>query len=104
MIGKKNDKAVTLIAAHTEVVGDVKFSGQLFVSGKVNGSIIADKSGEAQATVVVAEDGCVQGEVRVPHVVINGLVQGNVYASDRVELAPQARVEGNVNYNMIEMQ
>jgi len=37
-------------------------------------------------------------------VVINGTVEGNVYASARVELAAKARVKGNVYYQLIEMQ
>lgn len=96
-----NNKGVTLIAAHTEVIGDIKFTGQLFISGKVNGNVLADNE---KATVVISEEGSVIGEVRVPNVVINGLVEGNVFASIKVELAPQANVKGNLHYQLIEMQ
>ena len=101
MARNKMDKGVTLIAAHTEVVGDIKFTDQLFVSGKVSGNVLAD---DEKATVVISEEGCVSGEVRVPNVVINGLVDGNVYASHKVELAAQAKVQGNLYYKLIEMQ
>ncbi len=101
MFGKKVDKGVTLIAAHTEIIGDVKFTDQLYISGRVVGNVLADN---ANATVVISDDGCVQGEVRVPNIVINGLIQGNVYAGNKVELAGRARVEGDVHYRMIEMQ
>ncbi len=101
MARRKMDKGVTLIAPHTEVIGDIKFSDQLYVSGKVTGNVLADKEG---ATVVISEEGCIAGEVRVPNVVIAGLIEGNVYASHKVELAAQARVEGNLYYKLIEMQ
>ena len=39
----------------------------------------------------------------VPYVVLHGIVRGDVYASQRVELGPTARVIGNVYYNLIEM-
>ena len=39
----------------------------------------------------------------VPNVQLNGIVRGDVYASERVELGPTARVIGNVYYNLIEM-
>ncbi len=97
----KIDKGVTLIAAHTEVVGDIKFVDQLFVSGKVVGNVLSDND---KAVVVIGDDGCVSGEVRVPNVVINGLVEGDVYASHKVELATQAKVHGNLYYKLIEMQ
>ena len=45
-----------------------------------------------------------KGEIRVPNVVINGEIEGNVYAMARVELAAHARVKGNVYYQLIEMQ
>ena len=97
----KIDKGVTLIAPHTEVIGDVKFTDQLYVSGKVTGNVLADHE---DATLVVSEEGCVAGEVRVPNIIINGTIEGDVYAGHKVELAPQAKVRGNVYYKLIEMQ
>lgn len=101
MARQKFDKGVTLIAPHTEVVGDINFSDQLYVAGKVSGNVVASSE---KATLVVSEEGCVAGEVRVPNIVINGLIEGNVYASNKVELAPQAKVKGNLYYKLIEMQ
>ena len=95
------DKGVTLIAPHTEVIGDVRFSNQLYVSGRVTGNVFADND---KATLVICEEGCVAGEVRVPNVVINGIVEGDVFAGHKVELAPKARVRGNLYYKLIEMQ
>ncbi len=98
---QKIDKGVTLIASHTEVVGDVKFGDQLYVSGQVRGNILADHE---KATVVVGEEGSVIGEIRVPHIVINGRVEGDVYALTKLELAARARVSGNLHYKTIEME
>jgi len=98
----KMRKGVTLIAPNTEVVGDVHFKDQLYVNGRINGNVLS--ASEAGATLVISEEGSVAGEIRVPNVVINGEVEGNVYASARVELAARARVKGNVYYQLIEMQ
>ncbi len=98
---KKVEKGVTLIAANTTVTGDVAFVDQLYVNGKVVGNLRADAE---KATVVIADDGCVEGELRVPNVVINGRVDGDVYAKGRLELAKNAQVKGNVYYQLIEMQ
>ena len=35
---------------------------------------------------------------------IDGVVEGDVYASGKLELAAKARVLGNVHYNLVEMQ
>lgn len=101
MARNKIDKGVTLIAPHTEVVGDIKFSDQLYVSGRVVGNVVAD---DDKATLVVSEEGCVAGEVRVPNIVINGRVEGDVFAGNKVELASKAKVQGNLFYKLIEMQ
>lgn len=96
------EKGVTLIAGNTEVSGDVHFVNQLYINGRVSGNITADDGSDA--TVVVSEEGSVAGEIRVPNVVVNGSVEGNVYATNRMELARNAEVKGNVYYKLIEMQ
>lgn len=100
--GGKGEKGVTLIAANTEVTGDVTFVNQLYINGLVRGNILA--SADSDATVIVSEEGSVCGEIRVPNVVVNGKVEGDVYASNRIELAANAVVKGNVYYKLIEMQ
>lgn len=107
MIGKsgsngKMEKGTTLVASNTRVIGDIRFSDQLFIDGVIEGNVIAEDGDKA--TVIVSEEGRVVGEIRAPHVVINGAIEGNVFAAERVELASKARVKGNVHYKLIEMQ
>ena len=102
MAKNKTENSVTLIAANAEVCGDVNFENQLYINGHVQGNISA-KDG-SDATVIVSEEGSVTGEIRVPNVVVTGRVEGNVYATARMELAAKAKVKGNVYYKLIEMQ
>jgi len=103
--GKKKPKTTarieTLIGQHTEIRGDVVFSGGLHVDGTVKGNVIAE--GGAESVLSLSERGTIEGEVRVPNIMINGTVIGDVYAENHIELAPQARVKGNVYYSLIEM-
>lgn len=104
MLGKKNKKTLTietLIGAASRVEGDLNFSGASHVDGVVNGGVLSPSDG--QSTLSVSEQGEIHGNVQVPNVVLNGLVKGDVTASERVELGPTARVIGNVYYNLIEM-
>jgi len=103
MIGKRKlDKAVTLIAGDTEIAGDLRFSDQLYLNGRIRGNLEADDAGDA--TVVISEEGSVTGDIRVPNVIISGRVEGDVYAAGRVELTAKARVKGNVYYKLMEME
>jgi cytoskeletal protein CcmA (bactofilin family) len=91
----------TLIGAQVVIRGDLRFSGGLLVEGRVIGKVWAE-DGE-KAVLTLSEHGCIEGEVRAPVVIINGRLDGDVYASDRVELASKARVQGNVHYAVAEM-
>jgi len=102
MMGKKRRTAKidSLIGQRTEIEGNITFSGGLHIDGKCKGNVLAT---DTDSLLTVSDQGSVEGEVRVTNVVLNGLVMGDVYASGRVELASQARVQGNVFYNLIEM-
>ena len=99
--GRRAERIDTLVGQNTEVTGDVVFSGGLHIDGTVNGNVQAADGSDSVLTI--SENGCVTGEVHVPHIVLNGKVTGDVYASERIELAARARVQGNVYYNLIEM-
>ncbi len=104
MLGRKKrrDKGVeTMVGPNTEISGDLRFEGWCHVDGTVNGNITADPDSESHLSI--SEDANVDGGVTVPNVQLNGIVRGDVYASERVELGPTARVIGNVYYNLIEM-
>ncbi len=102
--GKKKpgtERLDTLVGFETEIRGDIVFGGGLHVDGNVKGNVIARNDG--LTSLVLSERGSVEGEVRVPHVVVNGLVVGNIYATESVELAQHARITGNVYYSRIEI-
>jgi cytoskeletal protein CcmA (bactofilin family) len=91
----------TLIGTKVIVRGDMLFSGGLHIDGTVIGSITAEPGSEA--VLVLSERGRIEGEIRAPHVVINGSVSGDIHASAKVELAAKARIEGNIHYRLLEM-
>ena len=91
----------TLIGPHAVIRGDVVFTGGLYVEGAIHGKVCAEDG--AKAVLTIADDGRVEGEVRAPCVVINGQMVGDVHAAERLELAANARVQGNLYYKVIEM-
>ncbi len=91
----------TLISRATKVIGDLHFTGELQLEGKVTGNIIAED--EKDAKLVIADTGVVEGEIRAPVVIVNGKVLGNIYSSKHLELAAKGNVTGTVHYHSIEM-
>lgn len=91
----------TLIGRSARIQGDVEFSGGLHIDGQVTGNVRVLPGGAA--SVSVSEHGVVEGSVEAPQVVLNGTVNGDIVASERVVLGAKARVRGNVSYGVIEM-
>jgi cytoskeletal protein CcmA (bactofilin family) len=110
MFGGNGNKGATkpqsridcLIGAGTSIEGNVVFTGGLRVDGHVRGNIVAEEG--KPGTLVVSEQAKVEGEIRVPHIVVNGAVLGPVHSTEYVELQAKANVTGDVHYNTLEMQ
>jgi cytoskeletal protein CcmA (bactofilin family) len=98
---KPQSRIDCLIGAGTSIEGNVVFSGGLRVDGQVKGNIIAEEG--KPGTLVLSEQARVEGEIRVPHIVINGIVLGPVHSTEYVELQAKANVTGDVHYNTLEM-
>lgn len=88
----------SVIAAGAELVGELRFQGAVQVDGRLQGNLIA-----ADGLVRVSIEGQVEGEIRAPHVILDGEVIGDVFASEHLELGARARVRGNLHYGLMEM-
>ena len=106
MFSKKHSKPQTridsLIGAGTTIEGDLNFSGGMRIDGQVNGNVVAAQG--KPSTLVLSEHARVNGEVNVTHLVINGAINGSVFASEYMELQSKAKVNGDVHYTTLEIQ
>lgn len=102
MFGKKKQPPIKSLIAHgTEIHGDLRFADGMRVDGSVHGQLLGHA--EAPTLLVISESAQVVGEVRAGHVIINGQVDGPVFASELLELQPKARITGDVTYRALEM-
>jgi cytoskeletal protein CcmA (bactofilin family) len=97
---RRNGHIDTLIGSGTVIHGDVRFRDGLHIDGTIKGNVMAEGD---HSMLTMSEKGRIEGEVWVHDIVLNGEVLGDVHASHHVELAPNARVTGNVYYSLIEM-
>lgn len=97
----KPPKVSTVIGQGTVITGDVEFAAGLHLDGEIKGNV--NGGDETHATLTISEQGKVEGDVRVENLILNGIVVGDVYASERAELAANARVTGTVHYRLLEM-
>src|SRR3546814_13804752 len=99
MLGRNKSNATlnpgqvdTLIGPQVSIRGDVTFSGGLYVEGRIHGAVCAEEG--AKAILTLSERGFIEGEVRVPVVIVNGQIDGDLHSSDRIELGSHAQVQG----------
>ena len=97
----RSSKIETLIGQGIVISGDLKFSGGLHLDGKIIGDVTSNEG--SNSVLVVSDHGGIEGDVHVPFAVINGMVKGNVFASQKLELSGNASITGNVHYNLLEM-
>jgi len=98
---KPQNRIDSLIGAGTKIEGNVLFAGGLRVDGEIIGNVTA--SPDQSSTLVLSEHARIDGEIKVSHLVINGAVNGPVYAAEFLELQSHSRIKGDVHYNSLEM-
>ena len=97
----KTSRVDSLVGKKARVLGEIRFSEGLHIDGLIKGNVVSDD--DQPATLSVSDSGTIEGHVKVPNVIISGIVKGDVYSSEYVELGPTARIEGDVYYGLIEM-
>lgn len=102
MFSKKKQPPIrTLIGEGTQIQGELRFIDGLRIDGEVVGDVVA--AGETPSILVISEKARVTGRVRGGHVIINGQVNGPIQSDELLELQPQARIVGDVRYEVLEM-
>ncbi len=78
------------------IQGALEIDGELVISGLVKGRIAALR-------LVIAPGGCVEGDVIAQEVVINGRLNGRVFAPN-VSIEASAEVEGRIFHTTISVE
>lgn len=86
---KSPQKLETIVGNESTVTGELNIKGTLRVDGIVEGDIFAD-------WVIVGESGRIHGNVKARGVVVGGRVEGNLEASEIVELKGKGEVTGEI--------
>lgn len=87
----KASGATTYIGPDTRIKGD--FSGQdnILVAGKITGSC------DLQGMVTIADGGSWNGHLEATSIIIAGELEGEVVASDQIEISATARIKGTLS-------
>ena len=98
---KKQPPLKSHVAQGARVVGDIFFAEGMRVECSITGNVRPVDNNPS--ILVIAESAVITGAVSADHIIINGTVKGAVSARMMLELQPNARIEGDVEYGALEM-
>lgn len=79
------------VGGGTVLTGDAEFKGMLRIDGRFTGRITSEKG-----TLIVSAGGQVDANLWVGTAKVNGVVNGDITAAERIELGRSAQVRGNI--------
>ena len=89
----------TLIGSATKIDGRMVVNKSIRLDGTIDGSI--ESSLNTQVTVAIGHTGLVHGDIRAHRVLVNGQVDGNIYAREKCELHETSKVKGDIHYGLL---
>lgn len=89
-MAEKESQFGTVIGADAKFKGDFKFDSAAQVLGSIEGSITS------KGIVHVANGSHCKATIAAKEVSIEGSVEGNIEASERVEIRPKGKISGDI--------
>jgi cytoskeletal protein CcmA (bactofilin family) len=91
----------SLIGLGTEVDGDIIFSGGIRIEGLIRGDVSVAHA--ESGILMLGNQGRIVGNVRVSHLIVDGEIDGSVYATDLVEVRGTGKIKGDIHYGLLEV-
>jgi cytoskeletal protein CcmA (bactofilin family) len=79
-----------LLSRGVSIKGSVKFLNELLIDGEVEGTI------DSTGTLTIGEHARIRGEIRTKSVKVRGMVEGNIFATERCELQAGCTLRGDI--------
>ena len=73
-----------------EFKGELRFDDQVRIDGKFRGKIFSEN------LLVIGEEGDVDAEIRVGHLIVEGKVSGKIEARDKIEVMHGGEIYGEI--------
>lgn len=87
---------MTTIGRSLAIRGELTSQDDLMIEGRVEGPVIM-----RTGTLTIGPEARLRSDIRGVRIVIRGRVDGNVTATERIELHPSASVTGSLSANLV---
>src|SRR6266403_5579156 len=79
-----------VLNSDVEIKGNLRFSGELTLEGKLEGEINSD------GTLHLGDTAVVNGNINVATVIVRGKVTGNIVAKEKIDIKTKSELFGDV--------
>ena len=79
-----------VLNSDVEIKGNIKFSGELSLDGKLEGEIHTD------GTLQLGDNATINGNINAQSVVVRGKVHGNISVREKIEIKSKAELFGDI--------
>ncbi len=79
-----------VLNSDVEIKGNIKFSGELTLDGKLDGEIHTD------GALNLGDSAVINGNINAHSVVVRGKVHGNINAKEKIEIKSKAELFGDI--------
>jgi cytoskeletal protein CcmA (bactofilin family) len=95
----KDGKLSGFVGAGTVLTGETNFQSMLRVDGHLTGRVTSE-----DGTLIIGSTGQVDANIDVASAIVNGMVNGDIVAGEKLELGRTARVVGNIKTPRLVME
>lgn len=88
---RTGSREAAVIGPSIHIDGDVRGDEDLIIKGQVNGTVRLAKN-----SVTIGSGGSIKADVHAQSIYVEGVVEGDLYATDRVGIRKDAKVHGNI--------
>jgi cytoskeletal protein CcmA (bactofilin family) len=85
-----NAASKNVLGSDVEIKGNIKFTGELTLDGKLEGEVHTD------GVLNLGDSAVVNGNITAQSVVVRGKVNGNITAKEKIEIKSRAELFGDI--------
>ena len=81
---------MNVLNSDVELIGTIRFAGELTFDGKLDGEINSD------GTLSLGENAVIKGDINVNSVVVRGKINGNITAREKIDIKAKTELFGDI--------
>jgi cytoskeletal protein CcmA (bactofilin family) len=85
-----NGASKNVLGSDVEIKGNIKFTGELTLDGKLEGEV------HTEGVLNLGDSAVINGNITAQTVVVRGKVNGNIVAKDKIEIKAKAELFGDI--------